>query len=176
MNSRLSIFRILSVVVLASLVLGACAPAQPEVQRPIKVGIVDCYSGRAAVYGEDALNGFKLALEDINEEGVLGTTIEYTTRDTKFEVDTGLAMAKELVMMEEVDVLVGTINSAVALAEKILKLKESGLTVLLAEQNVRSALRLSDFGYIMDDGHIRHQGSVDELRENEEVRKKYLLV
>lgn len=153
-----------------------CACTAREVQRPIKVGIVDCYSGPAAVYGEDALNGFKLALEDINEEGVLGTTIEYTTRDTKFEVDTGLAMAKELVMMEEVDVLVGTINSAVALEEKILKLKESGLTVLLTEQNVRSALRLSDFGYIIDDGHIRYQGSVDELRENEEVRKKYLLV
>lgn len=63
-----------------------------------------------------------------------------------------------------------------ALEEKILKLKESGLTVLLAEQNVRSALRLSDFAYIIDDGHIRYQGSVDELRENEEVRKKYLLV
>ncbi len=63
-----------------------------------------------------------------------------------------------------------------ALEEKILALKESGLTVLLAEQNVRSALRLSDFGYIIDDGHIRYQGSVDELRENEEVRKKYLLV
>jgi branched-chain amino acid transport system ATP-binding protein len=63
-----------------------------------------------------------------------------------------------------------------ALEEKILKLKESGLTVLLAEQNVRSALRLSDFAYIIDDGHIRYQGSVDELRENEEVRKEYLLV
>ncbi len=63
-----------------------------------------------------------------------------------------------------------------ALEEKILKLKESGLTVLLAEQNVRSALRLSDFAYIIDDGHIRYQGNVDELRDNEEVRKKYLLV
>ncbi len=63
-----------------------------------------------------------------------------------------------------------------ALEEKILKLKESGLTVLLAEQNVRSALRLSDFGYIIDDGHIRYQGSVDDLRENDEVRRKYLLV
>lgn len=63
-----------------------------------------------------------------------------------------------------------------ALEERIRTLKETGLTVLLAEQNVRSALRLSDRGYIIDDGHIRYQGSVEELRENEEVRKKYLLV
>jgi len=63
-----------------------------------------------------------------------------------------------------------------ALEERILKLKEAGLTVLLAEQNVRSALRLSDRGYIIDNGAIRYQGSIKELRENEEIRKKYLLV
>jgi branched-chain amino acid transport system ATP-binding protein len=63
-----------------------------------------------------------------------------------------------------------------ALEEQIKKLKETGLTVLLAEQNVRSALRLGDRGYIIDNGQIRYQGSIEELRENEEVRKKYLLV
>jgi branched-chain amino acid transport system ATP-binding protein len=63
-----------------------------------------------------------------------------------------------------------------ALEEQIKKLREAGLTVLLAEQNVRSALRLGDRGYIIDNGQIRYQGSIEELRENEEVRKKYLLV
>jgi branched-chain amino acid transport system substrate-binding protein len=91
-------------------------PTGALADRPIKVGIIDCYSGPPAVYAEDALNGFKLALEEINREGVLGTTIEYTTRDTKFKVDIGLSMAKELVMREEVDLLVGTISSGVALA------------------------------------------------------------
>lgn len=63
-----------------------------------------------------------------------------------------------------------------ALEEQILKLKAAGLTVLLAEQNVKSTLRLSDRGYIIDNGRIRFAGTVDELRENEEVRQKYLLV
>ncbi len=63
-----------------------------------------------------------------------------------------------------------------SLEEQIKKLRESGLTVLLAEQNVKSALRLSDRGYIIDNGQIRYQGSIEELRQNEEVRKKYLLV
>jgi branched-chain amino acid transport system substrate-binding protein len=85
-------------------------------QRTIKVGILDTYSGPPAVYGNDALNGFKLALNDINKKGVLGTKIEFTTRDDKFKVDIGLSMAKELVMMEKVDIIVGTINSAVSLA------------------------------------------------------------
>jgi branched-chain amino acid transport system substrate-binding protein len=88
----------------------------PKIVRPIKVGIIDCYSGPPAVFGKDALNGFKLALATINKEGVLGSKIEFTTRDTKFKVDIGLSMAKELVMRENVDVLVGTISSGVALA------------------------------------------------------------
>jgi branched-chain amino acid transport system substrate-binding protein len=91
-------------------------PARAQAVRPIKVGIIDCYVGPPAVYANDALNGFKLALDEINREGVLGTKIEFTTRDTKFKVDIGLSMAKELVMREEVDLLVGTISSGVALA------------------------------------------------------------
>lgn len=84
--------------------------------KEIKVGIIDCYSGPPAVYAKDALNGFKLALKEINKKGVLGRKIVFTTRDTKFKVDIGLSMAKELVMREGVDVLVGTISSGVALA------------------------------------------------------------
>ncbi|NWF93974.1 MAG: ABC transporter ATP-binding protein [Syntrophaceae bacterium] len=63
-----------------------------------------------------------------------------------------------------------------ALEDQIRKLREAGLTVLIAEQNVRSTLRLSDRGYIIDNGQIRYHGSIEQLRENEEVRKKYLLV
>lgn len=63
-----------------------------------------------------------------------------------------------------------------SLEGQIKKLREAGLTVLLAEQNVKSALRLCDYGYIIDNGQIRFQGSIEELRGNEEVRKKYLLI
>ena len=63
-----------------------------------------------------------------------------------------------------------------SLEEQIKRLREEGLTVLLAEQNVKSALRLSDRGYIIDNGQIRYEGSIEELRGNEEVRKKYLLI
>jgi len=84
--------------------------------KNIKVGVIDCYSGPPALFGKDALNGFKLALEDINAKGVLGKKIEFTTRDTKFKVDLALNFAKELVLRENVDILVGTINSGAALA------------------------------------------------------------
>jgi branched-chain amino acid transport system ATP-binding protein len=63
-----------------------------------------------------------------------------------------------------------------ALEDRIRTFKATGLTVLLAEQNVYAALRLSDRGYVIDDGRIRYEGTVDQLRENEEVRRRYLLV
>jgi branched-chain amino acid transport system substrate-binding protein len=116
---RGSMLRLLIVVVvplvIAAFVFSSCKKA-PDIERPIKVGIIDCYSGPPAVFCKDALNGFKLALDEINKEGVLGNTIEFTTRDTKFKVDIGLSVAKELVMRENVDILVGTISSAVAMA------------------------------------------------------------
>ena len=62
-----------------------------------------------------------------------------------------------------------------ALEERILTLKATGLTVLLAEQNVAAALRLSDRGYVIDDGRIRYEGSVKNLQENDDVRRRYLL-
>ena len=62
------------------------------------------------------------------------------------------------------------------LEEQIARLKESGMTVLLAEQNLEVALRLSDRGYIIDNGVIKYHGTSDDLRDNKEVRNKYLCV
>jgi len=113
MKRIVSVFTFM-VVLLATLFIFYSTRA--EAQRMIKVGILDPYTGPAAVFANDALNSFKLELNEINKKGVLGTKIEFTTRDTKFKVDVGLSAAKELVMMEKVDLLVGTINSAVSLA------------------------------------------------------------
>jgi branched-chain amino acid transport system ATP-binding protein len=57
------------------------------------------------------------------------------------------------------------------LEERIHKLKDAGLTVLLAEQNIKFTLGLSDYGYIIDNGRICYQGPVGELIDNEEVRR-----
>jgi len=102
------------VVIVAALVYYFAIP--PKLERNIKVGVIDCYTGPAAMFSNEALDGFKLALDEINKEGVLGAQIEFFKRDTKFKVDIGLSMAKELVMRENVDLLVGGISSAVALA------------------------------------------------------------
>jgi branched-chain amino acid transport system ATP-binding protein len=62
------------------------------------------------------------------------------------------------------------------LEEQIMKLRETGISILLSEQNVKSALKLADRVYVIDNGRIRFEGSVAQLEANEEVKKKYLMV
>jgi branched-chain amino acid transport system ATP-binding protein len=62
------------------------------------------------------------------------------------------------------------------LEEQILKLRDAGISILLSEQNVRSALKMISRAYVIDNGRIRFEGTVTELEANEEVKKKYLMV
>lgn len=104
-------------VVVAAIMILFSLSLSSQAANTIKVGIVDTYTGPATSFTSDVLDGFKLAVEKINAKGgVLGKKIEYTTRDDKFKPDIGLAMGKELVLKENVDILMGTISSSSALA------------------------------------------------------------
>lgn len=59
---------------------------------------------------------------------------------------------------------------------QILKLRDAGISILLSEQNVKSAMRLVGRVYVIDNGRIRFEGTVADLDANEEVKKKYLMV
>ena len=63
-----------------------------------------------------------------------------------------------------------------AMKEQLGEIKNLGLTMLICEHNVGLATALSDRAYMMDKGTIRYQGTMAELRKNEEIRKKYLMV
>jgi len=51
---------------------------------------------------------------------------------------------------------------------------EHKTSVLLVEQNVRVALSIADYGYVMENGRIVLDGSADFLKHNEDVREFYL--
>jgi branched-chain amino acid transport system ATP-binding protein len=53
-------------------------------------------------------------------------------------------------------------------------LKATGVTLLIAEQQVPLALSVADRGYVLENGRIRLQGSAKELERNPEVRRAYL--
>ncbi|CAA7625337.1 leucine/isoleucine/valine transporter subunit; ATP-binding component of ABC superfamily [Magnetospirillum sp. LM-5] len=52
--------------------------------------------------------------------------------------------------------------------------KDLGITILLVEQNARMALKVADYGYIMESGKIVLDGTKDELISNEDVKEFYL--
>jgi branched-chain amino acid transport system ATP-binding protein len=64
------------------------------------------------------------------------------------------------------------------LVEQILdtvrRLKQSGLTVLLVEQNARAALAIADRAYVVETGRIVASGSAAELLADERVQAAYL--
>jgi branched-chain amino acid transport system ATP-binding protein len=61
-------------------------------------------------------------------------------------------------------------------AEKLLKLKELGVTILFSEQNIRFSLAIADRAYVINKGRIEFEGTIDELSANEEIKQKYLMI
>jgi branched-chain amino acid transport system ATP-binding protein len=54
------------------------------------------------------------------------------------------------------------------------ELKNEGKTILLVEQNARQALRVADYGYVLERGRIVYSGSGEELLNMPEVQRMYL--
>jgi branched-chain amino acid transport system ATP-binding protein len=52
--------------------------------------------------------------------------------------------------------------------------EEQGMTILLVEQNARTALRAADRAYVLEVGTIAVSGTGDELARDESVRRSYL--
>ncbi len=63
-----------------------------------------------------------------------------------------------------------------AVACRLLRLKQEGMTILLSEQNLHFAARVSDRAYILERGRIQYEGTIEQLRINAEVRRRYLMV
>lgn len=49
-----------------------------------------------------------------------------------------------------------------------------GITILLVEQNAAATLKISDYGYVMENGHVVFDGTPEKLMEHEDVREFYL--
>ena len=60
--------------------------------------------------------------------------------------------------------------------ELFAKLKQQGLTILLVEQNVQQALKISDRAYILDQGEIVFHDTAQNLLNNDEIQQKYCAV
>jgi branched-chain amino acid transport system ATP-binding protein len=62
------------------------------------------------------------------------------------------------------------------LANMILAIRNEGVTVLLAEQNLHFCAKVSDRAYVIDKGSMKYEGKMSDLLADEEIKEKYLAV
>ena len=62
------------------------------------------------------------------------------------------------------------------IGELIQRLRDMGTTLIVAEQNMHFCLDIASHVAVIDKGHIVYRGSIDELRANDDVKKRYLAV
>jgi branched-chain amino acid transport system ATP-binding protein len=58
--------------------------------------------------------------------------------------------------------------------DTVRKLKQEGNSILLVEQNVREALDISDYAYVIQTGRIMTQGEGEELLQEDVIKRAYL--
>ena len=83
-------------------------------QQPIKIGVINPFSGPLALYGGEMTRGFELAVDQTNAAGgLLGRKIELVRGDAS-NPQQGIATVEQLVTRDKVDIFTGTYISAVS--------------------------------------------------------------
>jgi branched-chain amino acid transport system substrate-binding protein len=103
---------------------------------PVKIGMIDPLTGVYAAPAQNEVIGAKLAVEQINAKGgILGRPIELLVEDSANDVGTGVQKARKLIERDEVNFIIGDVNSGIALAisqvtneKKILHIVSGGHT------------------------------------------------
>ncbi len=81
--------------------------------KPIKVGFPMILSGPGALYGTPTAKGAQMFVDETNAHGgVLGRKLELVVRDTQGKPEEAVRVAREMILKDGVDFLVGTLTSA----------------------------------------------------------------
>ena len=95
------------------LALALAVPMAAEAQKPIKVGVPLPLSGPPALFGDPASKGAMMFVEELNAKGgVLGRKVELVVRDSKADANEAVRVAREMILKDNVDFLMGTLTSA----------------------------------------------------------------
>jgi branched-chain amino acid transport system ATP-binding protein len=85
----------------------------------------------------------------------------------------GLMSNPRMIMLDEPSAALAP-QIVLDIFRNINRIRKDGLTVLVVEQNVRMALLLSDYGYVIKDGIISVEGDSKKLMYDDSVKESYL--
>jgi branched-chain amino acid transport system substrate-binding protein len=99
----------------AALLLGLAGLSSVRAQEPIKIGVILPLTGPSAAIGQEDLKGIQLAIEEARGK-IGGRPVELVIADDQNSPNVGLTEVRRLVENEKVSAVLGSLNSAVALA------------------------------------------------------------
>jgi len=106
----------------AGAAVGAAQIASPFIieargESPIKIGMVDPLTGVYAAVAQNEVIGARLAVDTINAKGgVLGRQLELLVEDSANDVGTGVQKTRKLIERDQVNFIIGDVNSGIAQA------------------------------------------------------------
>ena len=109
MQSRRALLK--QTALLAAGVIGA--PAIIRAAEPIRIGILQPFSGGLEALGEQGYQGAKLAVDEVNDKGgLLNRHVDYIRADDKTDPKTAVERTLELIQRDNVDAIIGPVTSA----------------------------------------------------------------
>ncbi len=135
---------------------------------------------RAAAYTRRAREKFQDTLEEVfnlfpilrERRNQLAGTLSGGEQQM-LAIARGLILRPEILMLDEPSLGLAP-KLVIMILNLVRKLKEEGYTILLVEQNVYQALKLSDKAYVLETGRIVKSGTGEELLRDEDVKRAYL--
>jgi branched-chain amino acid transport system substrate-binding protein len=97
----------------ATIALSLAVPDKVQAAEAIKIGMPMILSGPGALFGEPTLKGAQMFVDEINAKGgLLGRKLQLISKDSKGNADEAVRVAREMILKDEVDFLVGTFTAA----------------------------------------------------------------
>ncbi|MDK2372797.1 MAG: ABC transporter ATP-binding protein [Candidatus Korarchaeota archaeon] len=135
---------------------------------------------RAAAYTKRAREKFQDTLEEVfnlfpilrERRNQLAGTLSGGEQQM-LAIARGLILRPEILMLDEPSLGLAP-KLVIMILNLVRKLREEGYTILLVEQNVYQALKLSDKAYVLETGRIVKSGTGEELLRDEDVKRAYL--
>src|SRR6202051_3674785 len=86
-------------------------------ETPLRIGMVDPLTGVYAAVAQNEVTGARLAVQQVNANGgILGRPIELLVEDSANDVGTGVQKARKLIDRDQVNFMIGEVNSGIAAA------------------------------------------------------------
>ena len=101
----------------AALKVVAPFPIHALAEQPVKIGMIEPLTGVYAKLAEAEVEGARVALEEVNDRGgILGRPVQLLIEDSANTIAVGVAKTRQLIERDQVDFILGDLNSSIALA------------------------------------------------------------